>query len=247
MFFIEIKNIFIKNDGSDIAIKIGNKLENLGKLLFPLHLFPSFNLIPEVLEKIGKNLKEIDESKNIFNLKCEINQLLKSYQKKIIIFIDDIDRLDKESMCLIFRLVRLNADFDNMIYILAFDRNIVENIISSAQKISGRDYLEKIIQVNFDLPAPEISKIMEFLSSNLELLLYSSNTKVNERRWWNIYHAGFKKLFENIRDVKRFINNLYLTFPLIYNEINLLDFIVIVIPTKWYPRITDSLKKLLAM
>ena len=51
----------------------------------------------------------------------------------------------------IFKLVRLTANFPNIIYIVAFDRNRVEKALAE-QGLPGRDYLEKILQVAFDLP-----------------------------------------------------------------------------------------------
>ena len=68
----------------------------------------------------------------------------------MIIFVDDIDRLDIDSMLSMFRLIRLNADFINTIYILSFDRQVAIELLESEQKKFGRKYLEKIIQVPFD-------------------------------------------------------------------------------------------------
>jgi hypothetical protein len=49
----------------------------------------------------------------------------------------------------------LNADFSNVTYVLAFDRLVVEKYLDEENGIRGRDYLEKIIQVSFDIPEPE--------------------------------------------------------------------------------------------
>jgi predicted KAP-like P-loop ATPase len=61
-------------------------------------------------------------------------------------------------MRLIFRLIRLNADFINTRYILSFDRKVVEKALDGEQGTSGREYLEKFIQVPFDLPLPNQKK-----------------------------------------------------------------------------------------
>jgi predicted KAP-like P-loop ATPase len=99
-------------------------------------------------------MKQLAEQ-NPSALKKELDKLMAKYGKRVIILIDDIDRLDKESMSLVFKLIRLNADFINTIYILSFDRKVVENALEGEQGVSGREYLEKFIQVPFDLPLPD--------------------------------------------------------------------------------------------
>ena len=47
----------------------------------------------------------------------------------------------------------------------------------------------------------------------------------NKTRWGNLYYAGLYKLFESMRDVKRFLNSLSFNFRLVTGEINPVDFI----------------------
>ena len=71
--------------------------------------------------------------------------------KPIVVVLDDIDRLSTSEIRDVFKLVRLTANFPNIIYIVAFDRNRVEEALAE-QGVPGRDYLEKILQVAIDLP-----------------------------------------------------------------------------------------------
>jgi len=146
------------------------------------------------------------------------------YGKRIIILIDDIDRLDKESMCLIFKLIRLNADFINTIYILSFDRKVVENALEGEQGISGRKYLEKFIQVPFDLPLPDHKIIAEILSEKIEKIFPPSAKKEFESYRGGVIRRKFYMFFRTLRDVKRYSNSILLTLPSINDEINYLDF-----------------------
>ena len=54
-----------------------------------------------------------------------------------------------------FRLVRLNVDFANMTYVLAFERLVIERNFEEENGVLGCDYLKNIIQVSFDIPPPE--------------------------------------------------------------------------------------------
>src|SRR2546428_9175321 len=84
--------------------------------------------------------------------RAKVEKALRALDKPIVVVIDDIDRLTSSEIRDIFKLVRLTANFPNVVYIVAFDRNRVEAALAE-QGIPGRDYLEKILQVSVDLPA----------------------------------------------------------------------------------------------
>ena len=244
MFFNEIKYSIGQKDRSKTTKRIGEKLDTLGKLLAPLQVFPVLGEFPKSIQKFSEGLKRIADSNDLIDLKTDLNRLFDEYSKKLVILIDDIDRLDKESMRLMFRLIRLNADFRNTVYTLAFDRQVVEKVLENEQEISGRDYLEKIIQVNFDLPSPEHSRVTQFLTEEIVRILSEiPEEDFDVHRWLNIYHAGFKLFFKNIRDVKRYVNALQLTLLSVYEEVNPIDFVALEAIRVFCPDIYSDLAK----
>lgn len=66
-------------------------------------------------QKVEKRTKDLQESKD------QIIEKLKDEKMKIIVSIDDIDRLSEEEIVAVFQLVKSLADFPNTIYVLAFD------------------------------------------------------------------------------------------------------------------------------
>lgn len=176
-------------------------------------------------------------SKSVSEVKREIKRELTDRQKKLVIVIDDIDRLNQSEIRQIFRLIRVNADFPNTIYLLAFDRKIVEKNLEEQVGVSGKDYLNKIVQVNFDVPFAKPSKISTFLFKELDRILSvlpESSQKYfgqDDPYWANVYHSGFKDFFKNIRDVKRFASSLEFNISQMYQgnvmEVNPIDFIAI--------------------
>ena len=91
--------------------------------------------------------------------KKEINKTLRYLRYKLIIIIDDLDRLTDDEVQQIFILVKALADFPNIIYILPFDRNIILNSMGDMQKDYGEEFLDKIIQLHIDLPKIPKSKV----------------------------------------------------------------------------------------
>lgn len=247
MFFRELNIALNKNNQSDLAKDIGNTLEIFGNLLSPISILPGgqgLDLVSKFLNKLGKIIKDSKREDDLLNLKIKLNNLFDKYGKKIIILIDDIDRLDNESMRLMFRLIRLNADFHNTIYLLAFDKQIVEKVFDSEEGISGHEYLEKIIQVSFDLPITEPTSISKFLFVEMNNIFGEiPQDDWDQNRWGNLYHSGFKLFFKNIRDVKRYVNSLSLTFSQVNEEVNPVDFAGLEVLRVFCPEVYRGLAK----
>lgn len=247
MFFEEIKMGLGKDDK---ALKIGEKITKLSKALTLLKFVP-VPIVKDAGEITGTVAEILKEDKTIEQLKKEIDAAIKEYGVKIIIFIDDIDRLDTESIKDIFRLVNLNANFYNTTYIMAFDRIIVEEALCEIQSYnndSGKKYLEKIVQIMITLPDLNCNKykLENYLNIELEKVLAKNQIRAfnwDSRRWANIYGIFRKNLFINIREIKRYINTISLTLPLVSNEINSVDFLTIELLRIYYPKLYQELSK----
>lgn len=193
---------------------------------------------------ISSKLIEIFSSeKSLNDQKKDLQKTFLDINRKIIIVIDDIDRLTEDEIRLVFQIIKINADFPNTIYLTAFDRNLVEKSLSSPNLINGKAYLEKIIQIGIDIPKIEIDNIYKFLLSELDRIISESDSSFDDENWPNYFHSGFKDLFTSIRDVKRYINSLEITINLISDEINLLDFFVIEALRIFMPEVYDLIEK----
>lgn len=218
----------------------------IGLLLFLLGIFKDFLLgLSDYF-----SIRATTYKKSLSELKKEIKNDLYERKKKLVIVIDDIDRLNQSEIRQIFRLVRVNADFPNTIYLLAFDRKIIETNLEEQAGVSGKDYLEKIVQVSFDIPLAKSEKIANFLFQELNRVLEtipdSLDNSFDKTYWTNIYHSGFGNLFKNIRDVKRFASSLKFNISQMHPkgvmEVNPIDFIAIEAIRLFAPEFYNFLK-----
>ena len=110
--------------------------------------------LPSVLDKLARFIDtHLDAArKSINDLRKEIEKDLIRIESPIIVFIDDVDRLSKEEIKLLFQLVRANLRFKNLTFILLFQRDIVASALDELTVGNGSDYIGKIIQVEFDVP-----------------------------------------------------------------------------------------------
>ncbi len=211
-------------------------------------------LSAELLNKIASyfELKTISRDISPQGIKKEIVNHLIERKKKLLIIIDDIDRLGQKEICEVFRLIRVNADFPNTIYLLAYDNRIIEVNLEEQKGISGKDFLKKIVQVDFNLPYTRNEKVQSFLFKELDKLIAKLPTSINEYfedgndYWSNTYHSGYKNFFNNIRDVKRYINSLLFNINLLHEEdvfeVNPIDFIALEVLRVFTPEFYDFMK-----
>jgi len=85
-------------------------------------------------------------TESIEDLRRTIERCISSTGKKIIVLIDDIDRLhDKTEIFEIFKIVKLSARLSNTIFLLSFDLNLVSSYLKEDVAVDA-SFIEKIVQ-----------------------------------------------------------------------------------------------------
>lgn len=230
MFFGELARGIGTARQGELGKKIGELLRAAGSMAA---IFSSG--AGELLKDAGSALKD---EKSLPELKHELDELLPDLAQRVVVFVDDIDRLERDTLRLLFRMIRLNADFPNVTYVLAFDRLVVERHLDEEKSIRGRDYLEKIIQVAFDIPEPERQTLRRILFAEMHTVLESMKTRpLDQHRWGNVFNSGFEEHFRTIRHIKRYVNGLRLTLPPVALDVDLVDFLAVEVLRVFHPEV----------
>jgi hypothetical protein len=166
--------------------------------------------------------------KGIENAKTQIRNL----KKTLLIWVDDMDRLESEEIIEVLRLVRLVGDFPNTIYILNYDREFVEEAVRRhLSDYRPETYLDKIVQVEFAIPESNYADIRNVLASHIVSTLRRAG--VSEKYWSeervkNMASLEYLKYYiSHVRDIKRFANNFIIRYKLIYSHVNFEQFILL--------------------
>ncbi len=179
----------------------------------------------------------------------EVKQRIESYIEqigiKLLIIIDDIDRLQAKEILIVFKLVRLNTKLRNTIFLLSFDQIVVRKVLEVNFKTDPA-FLEKIVQKPVPLPAIEQSNIDEFIDACLNEIFDKINIAKNERQKFEedfpyLFQTQIKKLFKTLRHAKIYINGLGSTLPPIKTEVCLYDFCILEIIRIFYPEVYDDI------
>jgi len=203
------------------------------------------NLISMGLSQTGIKIDFLDTKESIEDIRQRIESYVAQTKKKIIIFIDDIDRLQPQEALFIFKLVRLHAKFQNTIFLLALDPIVIQNYFKNDLKIDS-EFLEKIVQKPIPLPAIEQQDIDQFLDYHLEKLFDElAISKERKEKFYKDFHLIYlmhiSKFFKTLRRTKRYLNGLRLTLPLVTNEVNLYDFLILEIIKNFFPKTHDDI------
>ena len=211
--------------------EIGEALSNYADVLDAL------SFVPLVGPGLAKWLKAVAKAKgnnlmktpDLDTAKENLEKKLKENNQKIIIVIDDIDRLANTQIRDIFQLVKQVADFPNIIYILSMDREVVSRALEEVHKIDGNQYLEKIIQLPFEIPELSKSKLKSIFLSKLDKIIKElpHNVIWDEDYWDNIFRNCIEPYIKTLRDVNRVINTFSFRYGMLYKETSLEDLIAI--------------------
>jgi len=217
-------------------------------------VFPPLWVLIRAIKKIYSSITDFSSYKlnDLNGMKKELDDSLKNQHHKIIIFIDDIDRLNKIEIRQIFQLVKSLADFPNTIYMLAFDKKVVVNSLRQIQKDGNVDpsdnlsedqglkYLEKVVQVIFEVPKISRIEVKSILKEQLRSL--TKHERWDKNQWSYYYQSGIKYLFKNIRDINRYFNTLIFSFKLLKDEVNLPDLFAITAIQVFIPEMYNDIK-----
>jgi predicted KAP-like P-loop ATPase len=166
--------------------------------------------------------------KDVPALKEQIAKTLKENGERFVFIVDDIDRLDTEQIREVFKVLKALANFPNVIYLLAFDRQTVAGALSAALKMDGEAYLEKIVQAPFTLPAIDRTRLRKKLYEEVDRILAACPSSPGDAKYWsNVYFDGLDPYIRKPRDIVRLINAISFTYPSVAGEVNYVDFIAL--------------------
>ena len=156
------------------------------------------------------------------SLKNNIDDSLKKNNNKIVFIIDDIDRLPKEKISIIMQLVKSIANFNNVIYILSYDKKIVENALM--EEYHSDHYLDKIVQVRVPIPIISNFAVAEFALIQLRQFIQNNAQRYSvddiESIQYNLrFLSSFFRELKTVRDVKRFINMFQVDFEMFHSNL----------------------------
>lgn len=228
--------------------KAAKLLESYGGILSVVSVaLPGVEINPgEAAKSIGESLSKV----SLDQLKDQIDTLLGQSGKRLVILIDDIDRLDKNETNAIFKLVKLSAGFKYTSYVLAFDDDVVAAALGERYGAggheAGRAFLEKIIQVPLHLPPADRISLREITFEGVDYALNQAGIVLDQRQvdvFSRHFVDGLEPKLETPRLAKLYTNALMFALPLVKGEVNIAEFMLIEGVRVLYPKLYATIRE----
>lgn len=188
-------------------------------------------------------LEHFSEPQSLEDIFVRLGDLLLKQRKRIVVIIDDIDRLTPDEALQMFRLVKSVGRLPNVIYLLSFDRQLAEKAIQERFPSEGSHFLEKIIQASFDLPPPSRDVLTEVLVAEIEKII-GKDPEGDRQYLSNTILGSVVPYITTPRHIVRFANAMAITYPAVANEVNVADYLALeamrLFEPKLYQRVRQS-------
>lgn len=169
------------------------------------------DLIISLGEKTN-DIKYLKENlQNIINEAIEVNDY-----DRIVIFIDDLDRLVPEKAIELLEVLKLFLDCEHCVFVLAIDYNVVVRGAKSKygddlDDEKGKAFFEKIIQVPFTVPVANYD-LQNFIESSLNKLdfCFDKNKEKDRKQLETITQLIRYSIGNNPRSINRLFNSVSL-------------------------------------
>ena len=210
-----------------------------------------------VTKVIQFGIHQYNSASDISERYTRLNNLIKRLGKKIVIFIDDLDRLDKGEVVEVLRIVRNTSNFYNAFFLLAFDRKYINSAVESITKYAAEKYVDKIVQFEMTLPRYDKRLLNDLF---LEKLFAALNLKEEDRsasfrglpitstrfptqESANSYYVYFdiEEHLHSIRDIDRFINQFIFDYEPRSQVVDFNDYLILGLLKFSYPVLWDIL------
>lgn len=224
--------------------KLGAKLLKAGSVAAPIADLAGASgagaLVSGTMDWLSGLIESDGESVEL--LHSELSKALAAQQKRFVVLIDDIDRLAPDEALAMFRLVKSVGRLPNVLYVLAFDRQLAERAVAERFPSEGPHYLEKIVQAAFELPTPDRDDLVAHLFSSV-LGIIGQPDEQHIVHFYNMFHEVVAPEINTPRDVVRYRNALSVTWPAVTGDVDAGDFIALEAYRLFQPSIYAAIRR----
>jgi hypothetical protein len=226
------------------AEMLAKKIQQYGSLLSL-----AFGSRGEAATEFAGALSEV----SVDELKRRIELLLEQEQKRIVVLMDDIDRLDKAEVQAVLKLIKLTGDFKYTAYVLAFDEEMVARVVGEKygsttedSYSAGHNFLEKVVQVPLHLPPIPAPALYAYCYEAINQSLTSAQTDITpvQAQTFALHFEGsVGSRLKTPRLAKRYANALAFSLAILRNEVHAGDLMLVEALRIFYSKLYDELPR----
>lgn len=231
-FLASIAKAVKLTDHAKAGKQVAKELKTYSKAFDVLKLIPGAepwaSIIKSVVESVGNASEAVFEYKtpDIEARKVDLENALRKFPRRIVVLLDDLDRLYPAEAYEMVRIIKAVGDLPNVGYVLAWDEKYVSAALDKLSVPFAATYLDKVVQVRLPVPPlsfPQRVALMNQALGRLAKEAQDSHFPGDEERLGALFHNGLSELIEQPRDIVRLFDVVCSIEPGLRGEIHLAD------------------------
>lgn len=187
-------------------------------------IVPGASVVGEVFDKLAAAAAEQSDGPTLVAQKGTLAKALLDLNCRIVVAIDDVDRLEPTEVAELLRLVRSVADFPNVSYLLCYDGPTLARAIETGTGVSsGAAYLEKIVQTEVAVPRSESFALRRWFTKELHTFVVCDEARLPVLQQVTDETGG--RVLNNPRAVIRVLDSLRVFWPSLAGSVDVPDLV----------------------
>jgi predicted KAP-like P-loop ATPase len=154
----------------------------------------------------------------------------------ILFILDDVDRLAPAELVMVTKLVRLTGRLPHVHFLLCFDEQTILDVLSRTDLVPdnaparAQDYLEKIIQLRFDVPPLRRAQTERLIGDAVTTLERQQGFTITDLQRARLTDAVNMHLVDRLRTprgIRRLFTQLPHSLNTLGDEVDIVDFLII--------------------
>lgn len=237
-------------DAAEVGKKVARELLAYSSVFQVLKLIPGAeplaSVVATTIRALGGAAQKISELKelDLERRKRAVIDALSTLNQRIVVFIDDLDRLPASEVFEMIRLVKAVGNFPGLSYVLCYDPKYITSALAEVGISSAAAYLDKIIQLRVSLPSISKADVAPLINAEWDSFPHEARNAfpgVGDRVQ-ELYFEALRFLLETPRDVKRVFNRLRMSEAACRGEVNMADLLGLEVLAVKAPSVYDQVR-----
>ena len=187
--------------------------------------------VPTIVSK-GLELLQIKTEKKREIKRGELLKAIEEINCRIVVLIDDLDRLTGEELIEVLKVLDANGAFPKMVFLTSFDKDYVNTVLRNYLSLGNqtRPYTDKYFTVEIRVPLHPSFRLMDYL---VKLLTDASKSGFIKKTAGEVEEMTRKLTnyiiprLRTIRDIKRFANQFLYDYAEVQRDVSYRDYLLL--------------------
>jgi len=244
------------DDKTLVSTLLSSVVEKLETKLFVPRIKKNFveftRMLFAALPSVQASLKVLFEKPSQDEQIVELQRNLSRLPVRVVVLLDDMDRMHRTELDVLFKLIRGVPEFPQFTYLCAFHPPaLVQTLRTSSSdeaRTEAQQYLEKFFPDAIPLPQIEDALLaIQFenrfyaICDRNHLLMEAGERQKFTDDFRILWQVSLRAYFTNLRRLKLYTNRLSRSLPLVGEEVNIRDFCLLELVRMMHPVIYEEI------